>query len=74
MPYQTINNCWNILKNDSEYKGKITYNTFTNQMYLDRKLQKYKFFSKLVYHFETNYQITNENKINHAINLEADKN
>lgn len=38
MPYQTINNCWNILKNDSEYKGKVTYNTFTNQIYLDRKL------------------------------------
>lgn len=74
MPYQTIDNCWNILKNDSTYKGKITYNTFTNQMFLDGKLWKDSFFSKLVYHFETNYKITNENKINHAINLEADEN
>lgn len=74
MPLQTINNCWNILKNDSVYKGKIIYNTFTNQMFLDGKLWEDKFFSKLVYHFETNYKITNENKISHALNLEADEN
>ena len=73
-PYQTIENCLNVLQNDEMYKGRITFNEFSNKVLLDKKQWKDEDFSQLVYHMETNYNITNEKKIRHALAIENKRN
>lgn len=73
-PYQTIENCLNILQNDDKYKGKITFNEFSNKVLYNGKQWKDEDFSQLVYHMESNYNITQEKKIRHAFVLENKRN
>lgn len=73
-PYQTIENCLNVLQNDETYKNRITFNEFSNKVLLDGKQWKDEDFSQLVYHMETNYNITNEKKIRHALAIENKRN
>lgn len=73
-PYQTIENCLNILQNDDKYKGKITFNEFSNKVLYNGKQWKDENFSQLVYYMESNYNITQEKKIRHAFALENKRN
>lgn len=73
-PYQTIENCLNVLQHDEMYKGRITFNEFSNKVMYDGKQWKDENFSQLVCYMESAYNLTQEKKIRHAFILENKRN
>lgn len=74
-PLQTIENCIQILENSKEYQGTIAFNEFSNRIMINHTNNWTDFnYSDMVHYMERNFKITNENKINHAFKIVAQRN
>ena len=74
-PLQTIENCIQILENSEEYRGTIAFNEFSNRIMINHTNNWTDFnYSDMVHYMERNFKITNENKINHAFKIVAQRN